>query len=55
MTQIDDCGQDYVPSECFVVPRKAEDHSANLVVSGAAINYIYELACLKLVLRWEFG
>lgn len=51
ITQIDRKGQEYDPSEWFVVPRSVIDQAAELIVGGDIVNYVYDATTRSLRAR----
>jgi hypothetical protein len=49
LTQADQKGRDYDPSEWFVVPRDVIDQAINLIISGDIVGYLYDPRTQKLV------
>lgn len=51
LTQVDKKGQDYDPSEWFVVSRSVIDQAIELIISGEIVHYRYDVAASRLVER----
>lgn len=51
LTQIDRKGQDYDPSEWFIVPHDAINRAVAMIVSGEIVDYVYDPTSQQLILR----
>ncbi|MFK4359133.1 GIY-YIG nuclease family protein [Rhodococcus sp. 27YEA6] len=49
LTQVDQKGRNYDPSEWFVVPRKVIDQAVALITSGAIVDFVYDPDTQRLV------